>query len=374
MRDLLIKFSRHSTYNKEKVDDIQYVKPIIFVSILHWFFSATGDIYNKTINLREYDVRNIYPYRRDNWKISFGYAYFFWIIAEIFVKQKNPYAFSTRSDTDIKYDDIKDIILSLIYALKSGLLQNMEHYKIFGKISFFEKFNYISEFRIIASMIVVIIYPVIERYRQMVYNFNYNFMYMDQILIFICVKRTQKTTIIVSKMPSHIKKIKVKRRKVSLSTINNSNISFTSQKTLITPKLSRSITSYSHSNSSNISFNQIKESSNGNQNCISDESYYNVSNSSSIPKSDLNNILDDPDEFLNSNNIFNTSNKISKSFDDSLKYLNSNNIFDESNMFSKSMEVESIDILCQSSDDEYSMDNMKLNKSYVSNIKPFDQY
>ncbi|KAG4093321.1 hypothetical protein H8356DRAFT_1428834 [Neocallimastix lanati (nom. inval.)] len=118
------------------------------------------------------------------------------------------------SITSILYD------ISIILVLKSHLFNEINGNNLYEKNSFMDKFKQISEFRIIFSMTAnliflpfVIIFVIfllygykynnvsninsdseIELFRETVLNFNYTFMYMDQILLRSFVNDDQKTT------------------------------------------------------------------------------------------------------------------------------------------------------------------------------------
>ncbi|ORX47641.1 hypothetical protein BCR36DRAFT_295243 [Piromyces finnis] len=199
--------------------------------------------------------------------------------------------------------------LSVISALKTCLFNKIEEYKTFIKNTFLDKFKQISEFRIFFSMIfsiaflpfviTFVIYLLsefkknntlqyassdtsIEQLRQVVLNFNYTLMYIDQALLLYFIRKTnhpseKNLSFSLQKPPSNNSIQFLNYSKIDFTNNNsntNNSISQMSKNiygTLVSPKLSN-ITSLNindyypmhHINHppNNIPFYDIKEKNN----------------------------------------------------------------------------------------------------------------
>ena len=240
-------------------------KPIILVLIAHFFIRYFGDFfYQSQYVLPTEKEKYSWPSSMTIWYVSYGVGNIFYSVGEIIgdwypllrtkavannsKKVKLVFAtcilynlskvlgmFCYFYDIDLRYLDgglinpktaifkirwwtviainqltscIYDI--SVIYALKACLFDRLKEFKNSGRHNFLEKFQKISEFRIVVSMAVSLVFlPFVfffvyinknscqntpekcdfsidfslENIRRVVICLNYNFMYIDQILI-----------------------------------------------------------------------------------------------------------------------------------------------------------------------------------------------
>eukprot|EP00833_Pecoramyces_ruminatium_P016360 jgi/Orpsp1_1/1190392/evm.model.d7180000078684.1 len=243
-------------------------KPINLILIAHWFFRATGDLLRNLMQLNPIDFGCNWPYSSHNWLVSNAIAHIFWLTGEIIgdwyllmrakavttnkkrlrlvyytcivfniLKVVGMLCYFIHTPMNLKIKDennrlVKDIVdhniawwstvmlleiasctyfLTVVYALKSGTLSQIEKKKSFKYNPFIEKIRKVSEYRIITSIIIsmfflpfVVLFIItllneymsdakeedyilrdhsVEQLRQVVLSFNYSFIYIDQILL-----------------------------------------------------------------------------------------------------------------------------------------------------------------------------------------------
>jgi len=250
------------------VGDGSWHKPVNLVLIGHWLFRATGDFLRGLMNLNPKVNDYYWPYSSKNWLISNAIAHIFWLTGEIIgdwylllrtkavTRNKNKirlvfctcilfnltkvvgmWTYFIHNPMDLRIKDENDKLvldlnnynmawwttvffievasclynLAVVYTLKKGVLYKIEKTRRYLANPFIEKFRQISEFRIITSMIISIVFlpfvaffvvmvineyvgdngnkkhimtdSSVEQLRQVVLSFNYSFIYIDQILL-----------------------------------------------------------------------------------------------------------------------------------------------------------------------------------------------
>jgi len=263
-------------------------KPIILILIAHFIVRYFGDIFYQLQYILPTDKVNYsWPCSMTIWYVSYGLSNIVFTLGEIIgdwypllrtkaVTNSNgklKYVYITcliynlskvvgmfcyYYDVDLEYADKEKMIpnpktvdfkirwwsivaimqvtsciydVSVIYALKTCLFNRLKEFKNSGRHNFLEKFQRISEFRIVLSMAASTIYlPFIffflyinvrkckkdfcdytvdfslESLRRVACNLNYTFMFIDQILIRRYAERSNKRLMTVSTTSkSHIK-------------------------------------------------------------------------------------------------------------------------------------------------------------------------
>ncbi|KAG4102040.1 hypothetical protein H8356DRAFT_258768 [Neocallimastix lanati (nom. inval.)] len=252
-------------------------KPINLLLIVHWILRATGDLFRNLMQLNPIDFGCYWPYSSKNWLISNGIAHIFWLSGEmvgdwyLFLRSKaiiqnktrlkmifctcilfnltkvfGMYCYFIHTPMNLRIRDDEDKLipdlntyniawwstvffieitcclyeLTVIYALKKEVLNRIEKTMNYKYNPFIEKFRQISEFRILTSVIISIIFlpfvaffigilikeylsdlkeidyvlqdgPV-EQLRQVVLSFNYSFIYIDQVLLRRLIRRKSR--------------------------------------------------------------------------------------------------------------------------------------------------------------------------------------
>eukprot|EP00833_Pecoramyces_ruminatium_P011732 jgi/Orpsp1_1/1185764/evm.model.c7180000095126.1 len=257
-------------------------RKVIFILVGHWFLRSTGTVFINIMDVRKKEPNMNWPYSKSNWLISNSIASLFWLTGEILgdlypllrikavtnnhrkirivyvtcilynitkvigiIHQFSPIDLRILDENRNKVKDIEnfrikwwEIVffmqlasclydLSVIYSLKNCLFNKLKEYKnnnmnnnTHSGNSFMNKFKQISEFRIILSMVITLLFiPIlfifvvilnqnynmndikyinlnssIEQFRQVVLSFNFTFMYIDQILLRCFVEKNQQSS------------------------------------------------------------------------------------------------------------------------------------------------------------------------------------
>jgi len=247
-------------------------RPVIMILVAHWFLRSTGDLLRNIMKFSVKKDNTEWPYSITNWYVSNAVAHIFWLSGEIIgdwypllrtkaiIKNERKikpicyaclfynfikiieilcdfvYAPKTLEKpknginmecltykiywwTIIMFIQIASLLydLSVILALKNQLFDKIKSSK-YNNNKFIDKFKQISEYRIIISIIIsLIFFPVVfsfviylvykfhshdnkvnfdgsvEQWRSAVLNFNYTFMYIDQILLRFYVSRNKSS-------------------------------------------------------------------------------------------------------------------------------------------------------------------------------------
>ncbi|OUM60686.1 hypothetical protein PIROE2DRAFT_13505 [Piromyces sp. E2] len=216
-------------------------RTVILILVAHWFLRSTGDLLRNTMDLRPIYNNMYWPYSQKNWYISNAVAHIFWLLGEIIgdwyplirtkavtqnkkklkfvyitcifhnmVKVFGMYTYFMNYPIDLRQlDENRKMVrgiakyaiawwstvaimqvtsllydLSVIFALKTCLFNKINEYKIY-----------------VASD------SGIEQLRQVVLNFNYTLMYIDQILLIIFIRKNNSNK--SNKSFSYIRKMKL---------------------------------------------------------------------------------------------------------------------------------------------------------------------
>ncbi|OUM64709.1 hypothetical protein PIROE2DRAFT_8477 [Piromyces sp. E2] len=211
-------------------------RPVILILVSYWFLQATGDLLQSYLNyqnIEEY-IKNGYnwPFNKTNWYIINAIAFFSWVSAQItcnFIIVPDNFKAPIYKDNMelVKYNIIFMTLVVLIQllsmtydifiiiALKNTLFDKLENFK--HKLnSFLDKFKQISELR-------EDIFNQVEHLRIIALRFTYTFMYIDQILLRIYIKKINSNSLSDSTIDSQLQSLN--NPNLNNNNTNNNSIS-----------------------------------------------------------------------------------------------------------------------------------------------------
>ncbi|OUM70537.1 hypothetical protein PIROE2DRAFT_1422 [Piromyces sp. E2] len=334
-------------------------RPIMLLLIVHWLFRSTGDMLNKSMDISPgFTPKNMY--------VGAAIANVFWCVGEIIgdwypllrtkaiVNNKNKvrvvfvtcgiYNFTKIVEIAFYFIEVPLLLyskdpnvyteynlrwwtvvaaiqtasfmydLSVILCLKHNLFNQLKYYKSSVKNTFVERFKRISEFRILLSMSVTLMFlPLIlvfiffifrsiknndstplatdniELMRRAIIDINFNLIYIDQILLRCYVDNDKARKTMNSSSNTKISENKTYRE---LSSFNN-NYTATMSTTNTMNDLSKSnsntyVSNLSKDNSSNSYFESLSKMNNNNYNEASSGMNHNIINIESLPPTHTN--------------------------------------------------------------------------------------